>query len=281
MKTLVKILSIDAKKLGEDTIAELGLIYPDGRDGRHFECQLPWEDERVHRVIGCLAGRGFVPRNGRRRAGANEYWMAIERTYDRSDLDLASYLNLRAKVPFRSYTRSSEGRIELDTEEIQPDAEIACASPPWTVVSRRLKDLIEGEGMSHVVFRETRVIGPSESGKEYEGQFWELTSDFVLPPMSPRCKFIDGVTGEEVAGDSKVTFVLREGLETPDILYTPAEIHYVATEIKALEPFDLALTHETFGGHYSRMIVASQRFYRFCVAHDLKILWTPVRIDEG
>lgn len=281
MKTLVKILSIDAKKVGEGAIVELGLIYPDGRDGLHFECQLPWEDERVHKVIRCLAGHGFVPRNGRRRAGPNEYWMAIERTYDRSDLDSASCLNLRAEVPFRSYTRSSEGLIELDAEEIQPDADIAFASPPWTVVSGRLKDLIEGEGMSHVVFRETRVVGPSRLRTEYEGQFWELTSDFVLPPMSPRCKFIDARTGEEVAGDSQAKFVLREGLAPPEILYTPAEIHYVATAMEALEPFDLALTRETFAGNYSRMIVASQRFYRFCTAHDLKIFWTPVRIDEG
>jgi hypothetical protein len=281
MRTMAKILGINSRDVGEDIIAELGVIYPDGRDGDRFECQLPWEDDRVRSVIGCLAAHGFVPSSGRRRIASNEYWMQIERNYDRSDLDSASYLNLRAKVPFRSYTRSPEGLIQLDAEEVRTDADIAYASQPWTVVSGRLKDLIEREGLGRVVFRETQVVGPARLRDEYEGRFWELTSDLVLPPMSPCCKFFDAVTGEEVAGNSERPFVLREGLEAPDILYTPAEIVYDATAINTVGPFDLALTCETFGNNYSRMIVASNIFYRFCESLGLDILWSPVRINKS
>jgi hypothetical protein len=48
-----------------------------------------------------------------------------------------------------------------------------------------------------------------------------------------------------------------------------------------MPPFDLARTHEVWGYRkgWSSSLVASQRFYTFCVKHKIPMKWVPVRID--
>ena len=59
----------------------------------------------------------------------------------------------------------------------------------WIVVSDRIKRLLEQTSLKHILIRETEVTG---KGRErFEGQFWELTSDLILPPLSPYCKLMN------------------------------------------------------------------------------------------
>jgi hypothetical protein len=106
---------------------------------------------------------------------------------------------------------------------------------------------------------------------------WELSSDLVLPRLSPRCQLQDE-KGEPVRDDFSTGIFLREDL------YQPPELRYTRSSIRKVEPFDLALTYEPLSGWYPtwewyRHLVASKRFYEFCKARKLKMDWIPVRID--
>jgi hypothetical protein len=95
-------------------------------------------------------------------------------------------------------------------------------------------------------------------------------------------KLIDGA-GRPFDGD------FLKGCFIDDGFYTPQEPHYKASEMANAEPFDLASTYEQFGnapiqsnpdaGPGERMLIASKRFYEFCVKNKLKMDWIPVRLD--
>jgi hypothetical protein len=168
--------------------------------------------------------------------------------------------------------------VQLIAANLKGDIDVASPSPPVVVVSSNFKARIQALGASGSVFRPTEVLGKAAAIR-FQGQFWEWVSDIDLPWLSPPCKFIDGVTGDEVSGDSKRPFVLREGLEAPEILYTPAEFHYRASEIKMVQPFDVALVREQFNGPFSRPLVLSNRMYKLCEEMNVSAGWIPVRID--
>lgn len=60
------------------------------------------------------------------------------------------------------------------------------------------------------------------------------------------------------------------------------ELHYRQSEIRALEPFDCALTHEALGGanreeYWTRVI--SRKVYQRLVERDIRIECIPVHLD--
>jgi hypothetical protein len=59
--------------------------------------------------------------------------------------------------------------------------------------------------------------------------------------------------------------------------YRPPELHYRQRDLKAIEPFDIALTFEKFP--HEHWPVVSHRFYGFCQTNKLKFDWIPVRVD--
>ncbi len=64
--------------------------------------------------------------------------------------------------------------------------------------------------------------------------------------------------------------------------YVRPELHYLQSDVERFPDFDLACTFERFAwSPLNRCLIASQRFYRFCVDNDIKCDWIPVRIDEG
>lgn len=102
----------------------------------------------------------------------------------------------------------------------------------------------------------------------------ELTSDFILPPLSPTMR-IEYEDGTKFDGDFKRRYVIREGL------YRTPELHYLSSSLEGLEPFDLACSFEWWGSEVSRRTIASKRFYQFCVDQGVETEWVPVRIDPG
>jgi hypothetical protein len=106
--------------------------------------------------------------------------------------------------------------------------------------------------------------------------WWELTSDFELPPLSPAMDLRDN-NGNPIARGE-----VSNGCHRYEGLYIHPELHYRAEDLETMKPCDLAWTAESFGGVPSadaRVLIASNRFYRFCVDHALKTEWVPVRID--
>ena len=150
-------------------------------------------------------------------------------------------------------------------------------------VTNDLRLKLQQAKLSHLSFRETLIEDDEEAEERYsEGikerpeildPFWELTSDLILPPMSPDSKFVDH-DGQPFTGDlSKGCFLYDGFLHDPDP-------HYLAGSLDLASPFDLALTNERFGNYEGvsyRRLIASKGFYNFCVSNHLKMNWIPVR----
>jgi len=110
------------------------------------------------------------------------------------------------------------------------------------------------------------------------GPFWEVTSDFILPPVSPSVELLDK-SGKRVWPGS-VASVSRVGG-----LYNSPELHYRASDLRAIDSFDIAKTYESFGIAGTERkpdycpIIVSKKFYELCQHHNFKVDWLPVHID--
>jgi hypothetical protein len=144
----------------------------------------------------------------------------------------------------------------------------------WLLASDRLKQQMEQAQLRHLVFGEVRFLRRQPP----EERYWYLTSDLILPPMAPVYKLVNK-HGEPISEYEEGCSV-REGLSIPEVLYRPLERHYRASDLAKVEPFDIGLAGP-FAQKSSNYLgrVVSNRFYRLCVAHKLKMDWIPVRVD--
>jgi hypothetical protein len=274
MKTIAKI-HIAPRLVGSELYRKLGAIYSEGVGPHTFSCALPHDDTRVAAIQKVLSGSGFFPNPERGRRSETQYWMKLIRVYSDDDLASFAYLNPRPEVPFRSHHRSPDGLIELDSAEVPAQADIGFAGPRWIVVSKSLKVELERGGFRNLLFRPTKIVG--KEPERFAGMFWELTSDKLLPSLSPVCKFADCATGDDVSSDSPRAIGVAEREPVTDIPYEIEELYYAASAIREAGEFDLARTREDFGD--CRYPVASQRLYRFCRDRKLKVDWRPVHVD--
>lgn len=229
-----------------------------------------------------------------------EFSLELRRSYDKSDWEPAEFLQPRPKLLIDDDSgRSMTGVVLVQPRILKCNLTVAQADWPAIVVSEKLKSQILEGGMQHIMFRPVGIIGKPEEGyaqswyrlttsearekaksatitKFAEG-LWELSSDLVLPRLSPQCQLQDE-KGNPVRDDFSTGTFLREDF------YKPPELHYTRGSIQNAGPFDLALTYEPLSGWYPtwqwyRHLVASKRFYEFCKARKLKMDWIPVRID--
>jgi hypothetical protein len=279
MRAVGRILGIRSEHVGELTFNELGAIFPEGRNDDHFECVLDSADVRFRKVLECLLSTGFTPSTHRETPGPKNFWLKYWREYAPQDLGAADYLQVQPTKFLRCYERNDAGLVKLTPASLSGRSLLSTPRPPVVVVMKTLMDRVLGSKARGAVFRPTEVVGRAAAAR-LQGQFWEWTSDIYLPPLAPPCTFIDAVTGEQVSADSGRRFVLREGLEAPEILYMPPELHYRFADIQRMEPFDVALVREQFTDAYSRPLVVSNRIYRLCLELGVSSDWIPVRVDE-
>ncbi|MBI3919823.1 MAG: hypothetical protein HY318_00290 [Armatimonadetes bacterium] len=276
MKAIAKIGPIAEYLIDPQILEELGEILPEGVQGDTFECELPDEDPCHAAIIDCLEQWAFEPEPWWEvdddLGELNLYPYVIQRHYEAADFGNSAYLQPRPTVSFGNKT-SPPGILHLQADSI-PSGEDIGIMRSYIVVSDRLKGLIERAGLKGFVFRETRIHGRERTG--LRGEYWELTSDLILPAVAPPCTVLDAL-GEPFAGDYEYGCYLHEGR------YQPPELHYLASEVESLGAFDFAITNERFGpdDHAQHHLVTSQRFYQFCVENALKVDWVPVRVDAA
>lgn len=86
-----------------------------------------------------------------------------------------------------------------------------------------------------------------------------------------------------VADGASVGDCLRRGVLThPTQVVRYAELRYRQSKIRALEPFDCALTYEPFGGNpreENLTRVISRRFYELLIRNFIRVKAVPVRLD--
>jgi len=241
--------------------------------------------------------------SGPRKKGL-EYTFKLERVYAPAGLADCDLLELRP--PFEAFNTGAIFRTGAG-EMIVPEAQnplgfaIMSAEPYWYFASSQTKATLGRAGLLNVLFRPTVLVprvedfdeagAPVEvapdlasivrSGRDLAGpiDYWELDGDFTMPPLSPSMEFVDAGMKSVLSGD------FANGFQRKDGFYTHPELHYRASDLAALPEFDLARTYEPFSNRSGRdsfdcPLVASRRFYDFCVASGLETGWVPVRIDR-
>lgn len=282
MRTIVRIPSILRSTLGEALYQSLRAVYSQESGDRGFTCILPDTDARVLQVLSLLKDAGFEPwRNDFRKRQQHEFWLELDREYEEGDFVGINFVCPMPKYFWDGLWRSPDGYIELDRGQYRSarkkdffHTQIGC------VVSTRAKSVLENAGLRHLVFKPTvltdRELEPKPvPWEKYGAPFWELTSDLLLPRLSPTCTLLDN-DGQPVRDDFNNGCFLKEDL------YSMPELHYRAADLAAAPEFDFARTFEMFGIHPSdnnRLAVASARFREVCMQNDIKLDWIPVRID--
>lgn len=271
--------------------------YPEGRmtggspifgQRDFFECTLPEGDFRLRKILAILEEAAIVlPAGERGRSVSRKISFQMHREYEDGDYKKAELLTFVPRQRIRGLYRTREGLLLLEVGDVKDHIDIAFADGFSRVVSDRLRRVLEKSGLNHLVFRPTVLVKPDTlvNGELVSLElpwpngrpaFWELTSDFALPPFSPPYPVVDN-DGRPFSGDCSNGCFPRDGL------FQRFELHYPASAVASLEPFDLALTHEGFGpkpDQFDRVLVASKRLYKLCAAEGLPMDWIPVQIHD-
>jgi len=286
MRATATITSIKLDTVGNEIFEDLCRIYPKGDQKRWFECTLSEDDPRFQAVIDRLTHAGFQPWSDHfRKRQSNEYCLRLDREYTAEDLQDVLYFEPRPISYCEGLTRDLDGRIEINVDRLERDAGIAVAFSTLLVVSTQNKTELEHERMQHLGFRPTVLIDEFEGSipwSDYGDEYWELTSDLSLPPLSTSCKLLHE-DGQVFTGDFPRGCYVEKGL------FLHGEIRYNASDLATVGEFDFARTREQFGGRNrgykdidaSKGLVASRRFYDFCNARGLGVEWIPVYVEEG
>lgn len=285
---LIAELFVSPVYVEEQVVESLCEQFPVCKKGAGFGLKAPIDDPLFRNVEAAIVKVGLVKRSYSETPIQNQYFYGVHREYDDGDFCYATYLRLvHTSKLCDDRKRDAEGRLIVEAWRLTPELRMGCVLFEAAVVSDKLRQTIEKEGFIGVAFRPLNLIPASEvmdirnskgdvrrvtpqdqEHLEKKGQFWELTSSLILPPIEPtRLLSRDE---KPFAGDYSKGVWLKDD-------YAPPELHYRERALRKVEPFDFGLTFENIPEE--RWPVVSQRFRQFCIREKLKTDWFPVRID--
>jgi hypothetical protein len=307
MTEQTRIGTIFRSNIGDALFNTLLRICPEGQiggQGHAFHITLPSHDPRIGQLMGALATSGLRPWRdvSRPMDKQKEFGFELDRVYEAADLVECDFLELRPPTAARCHGATERGGKEgkgwlIVREGLLPEGrhDFLYGMFTWHFVPERVKKILESGDLRGLIFKPTHfspldmtVEDTDEKITRRHGTpFWEIDSNFTMPKLSPRMDIADS-SGNSVDRGERYSngFIRRE-----DSFIHP-ELHYLKSDLKKLEPFDLARTYEVFGTRegrhgrdqeyqpYDQPLIASKRFYQFCVEHGLKAGWVPVRVDE-
>jgi hypothetical protein len=279
--------------LGKDPalIERLRSVFPKQGAPFGFDCHAPLDDGRTQEVLRFLeeAGlRAWDSTKGILPDDKTEFRMSLEREYNAADLSACDYLEIWPPgnaVHMDAESNTGSGEMIIPQRRMPRGfAIMASFASHRYFVPEQAKATLERAGLRNVVFRavsyRTSKDRPDDSEETLVARhgrpYWELDSDFSMPPLSPSMILTDTRGKPLQPGDFSRGLIPRDGL------FWHAELHYRRSDLDALDGFDLARTREPFGTYNSRpfwRLVASRRFYETCVANKLKTGWVPIRVD--
>lgn len=258
-----------------------------------LRCDMRSDDSRLLRILDEMASGGFTPwvEMSRARNAAREYELTQYRKYDEDDWATCELLRLTPfEYPYPSsddaevMERTVDGLARVAVEEIPPRVDFLRAEGASALVPERVRSVLEGAGLRGILFRPTvpiRVVDARApivdcSWNDFPERWWELTSDVVLPPVSPSMA-IASLSGKPVIRGATSVCSVSDGTG----FFGHPELRYVRAELEALGPFDLAYSFEgPSPSGRDRAIVVSQRFYQACRKHNLSVSWVPVHVES-
>lgn len=294
MRVMVAISSLE---LPRPKLADISRLYPEGAvDHCRFATRLPRDDPRTKEVLNWLEREGYRPWNYQGTLNyAHEYMLTFIREYEPSDFERAEYaefwpVDIMDRV--LACDRDERGYLTIERPTLK-DARLTgmnlvSATYGRILVLEHVRDILLEGDFRHLLFRPTVLVkgrgtGPGRATTipwedfKVSKPWWELTSDLVLPPLSPSMDLRDDKGNPIPPGDCS------KGCSPRDGFYNHAERRYRRGDLAKVDLFDVALTFENFGtrGHTeTRGTIVSKRFYDYCVQKRLNARWAPVRIDE-
>lgn len=213
----------------------------------------------------------------------HNYRYDIQRAYTDSDFARVDFLYIWGidEEPWSGWL-TPDGQSLILTEDSAPKRRrlswFASLGQPLCVES--IKQRLEREQFIGLKFRPAILMDkphlPS-GGTKIEWADWgsepwyQIISDVRLPPLAPTMDLRD-VKGQPAR---------ERGVWPKEGSYSLAELHYLEKDVRAVKPFDVAMTHEMMYGYDEtfRRLIVSQRFYQ--LARELGLAWEylPVRLD--
>ena len=259
-------------------------IYPNGRRGNLGHCfrsDLMLDDPRTHAILETLETAGLKRWKKQGEKKHDQYMFALLRTYDDSDLEACEYLEIVPEKKAKGLFRTDEPLPQRGRTVIESPAKHHISyvfTPTWYIIRDDAKQALENAGLQNLLFLPTEKKYESVDYDLYDEEdvWWELRSDLRLPPVSSSMTLLHR-DQTAFSGDFSKGCMRKEGF------YNHAELYYRRKDLAAFGSFDLAHTHEMFGGginEFNRPLVASKRFYDVCMQHNIKTGWVPVRIED-
>ena len=248
-------------------------FFEPGKQGFHFRAELG--DPIIEDVLAFLRTTGREPHWGDTPSPPYEhptlYEVKGERVWEKSDFDDAEYFRWLVKpIICKGKTLRPDGIFEAEygTYKGKPIGIVeSCWNPICSVDYRATLDAQNFKGLS---FRPVQI----KSLKPQPLVLWQVWSSVLMPPVLDRVVGLDGEPFDPAT--SKCCAI--------DDLYFPDLYRFPKEQIRALEPFDIAVTTEWWGGGppYVRepALIVSRRFRDWFIKQKIKAEWWPVALEQ-
>lgn len=246
-------------------------FFPANLVGFHLRVEVG--DPVIDEVIGFLRGTGREPNWTRNPAvlwgHPKHYQIEGERIWEQSDFDNASYFRWLVRLEAASGNLlPPDGRFEV---EFYRNKQIGIMVSGWNpfCTSEYRKEL-EAQNFAGLSFRPVKV---SFRTRDKNYALWQVWSTITLPPVLDKVVGVDGEPFDPAT--SKACGI--------DDLYFPYHYRFSAAEVGKLEPFDIAVTTERWGGSPTHRrepaIIVSRRFRDWFMTQKVDTEWWPVALE--
>jgi hypothetical protein len=291
MKTIASFSDFSQDGLEASLFLKLWDLFPEshvlGPHGNQLlRIRISVDDARLKIAEDLLQVAGYRAWSGNGARASNEYGVILRALYEAQDWEAAELVHPSPEAWFPEHYRDNAGiaciEINSSLNKAAMGQEIvglAGHALETLLVSQNLRVHLEQSKLSHLTFRPVLAIDEDSSytmsWPTNIGRYWELSSDFILPPAVR--SNLRTQKGEPYVGDSpQGCEIVATSIEGASSL---KELHYRRGDLANIEPFGLALTNEQFRPGI-RFLVASKDFYHFCNSRKLGMKWIPVRIDD-
>lgn len=246
-------------------------FFPPDLVGFHLRAELG--DPVIDEVVSFLRTTGREPNWDRHPSvpyqHPSRYQIWGERVWEQSDFDNASYFRWLVDVQAGTGNKlPPDGRFEVEFYRNKPIGILVNGWNPFCTSEYRKE--LEAQNFAGLSFRPVKI---SFQTRDKNYALWQVWSTITLPPVLDK---IVGVGGEPFdPATSKACGI--------DDLYFPYHYRFPASEVGKLEPFDIAVTTESWGGSPTHRrepaIIVSRRFRDWFTTQKVDVEWWPVALE--
>lgn len=246
-------------------------FFPEHLKGFHLEAEP--NDPVINDVIAFLRTTGREPVWTQYPGVPNDHPAQFQikgkHVWEDADFDNASYFRWLVRLETGTGKMlPPDGRFEVEFYRNKPIGIMVNRWNPFCTSEYRKE--LEAQNFAGLSFRPVKV---SFRVRDKNYALWQVWSTITLPPVLDKVVGVDGEPFDPAT--SKACSI--------DDLYFPDHYRFSASEVAELEPFDIALTTERWGGgfpHYwEPAIIVSRRFRDWFMMQNVDVEWWPVALE--